>query len=93
MDIARNASGRFNGGIPIGNNQATPSQNTEFLNIFGTDTHRPINYNMGIVGEAGGGKSAANKLKMAREISILGFEHRSIDPDGEYVLLAKRLGQ
>lgn len=93
MDIARSASGRFNGGIPIGNNQATPSQNTEFLNIFGTDTHRPINYNMGIVGEAGGGKSAANKLKMAREISILGFEHRSIDPDGEYVLLAKRLGQ
>lgn len=45
MDIARNASGRFNGGIPIGNNQATPSQNTEFLNVFGTDTHRPINYN------------------------------------------------
>lgn len=93
MDIARNASGRFNGGIPFGNNQATPSQNTEFLNIFGTDTHRPINYNMGIVGEAGGGKSASNKLKMAREISLLGFEHRSIDPDGEYVLLAKRLGQ
>lgn len=93
MDIARNASGRFNGGIPFGNNQATPSQNTEFLNIFGTNTHRPINYNMGIVGEAGGGKSASNKLKMAREISLLGFEHRSIDPDGEYVLLAKRLGQ
>lgn len=93
MDVARNASGRFNGGIPFGNNQATPSQNTEFLNIFGTDTHRPINYNMGIVGEAGSGKSAANKIKMAREISILGLEHRSIDPDGEYILLAKRLGQ
>lgn len=93
MDLARNASGRFNGGIPIGVNQATPSQNTEFLNVFGTNTHRPINYNMGIVGESGGGKSTANKLKMAREISILGFEHRSIDPDGEYVLLAKNLDQ
>lgn len=93
MDVARNAAGRFNGGIPFGNNQATPSHNIEFLNIFGTETHRPINYNMGIVGEAGGGKSASNKLKMAREITILGFEHRSIDPDGEYVLLAKRLNQ
>lgn len=48
---------------------------------------------MGIVGESGGGKSSSNKLKIAREVSILGFEHRSIDPDGEYVLLAKRLGQ
>lgn len=93
MDLARNASGRFNGGIPFGLNQATPSQNTEFLNIFGTNTHRPINYNMGIVGESGGGKSTSNKLKMAREITISGYEHRSIDPDGEYVLLAKQLGQ
>lgn len=93
LDIARNAAGKFNGGIPIGINMATPSQNTEFLNIFGNENHRPINYNMGIVGEAGGGKSAANKIKMAREISILNYEHRSIDPDGEYVLLAKRLGQ
>ncbi|MCT6888540.1 MAG: hypothetical protein M3Z87_02605 [Lactobacillus sp.] len=93
LDIARNAAGKFNGGIPFGINQATPSQNTEFLNIFGNETHRPINYNMGIVGEAGGGKSAANKIKMAREISILNYEHRSIDPDGEYVLLAKQLGQ
>lgn len=93
LDVARNAAGKFNGGIPIGINMATPSQNTEFLNIFGNENHRPINYNMGIVGEAGGGKSAANKIKMAREISILNYEHRSIDPDGEYVLLAKRLGQ
>ena len=93
MDLARNAAGRFNGGIPFGLNQATPSQNTEFLNVFGTNTHRPINYNMGIVGESGGGKSTANKLKMAREITITGFEHRSVDPDGEYVLLAKQLGQ
>lgn len=93
MDIARNAAGNFNGGIPIGVNQATPSQNIEFLNIFGTETHRPINYNMGIVGESGSGKSLSNKLKMAREISVLGYEHRSIDPDGEYVLLAKKLNQ
>lgn len=93
MDIARNASGRFNGGIPFGTNRATPSQNTEFLNIFGTNSHRPINYNMGIVGESGGGKSTSNKIKMAREISLLGFEHRSIDPDGEYVMLAKKLHQ
>lgn len=93
MDLARNAAGKFNGGIPFGLNQATPSQNTEFLNIFGTETHRPNNYNMGIVGESGAGKSVANKLKIAREVSILGYEHRSIDPDGEYVLLAKKLHQ
>lgn len=93
MDPARNSAGRFNGGIPFGLNRATPSQNTEFLNVFGTKTHRPINYNMGIIGESGAGKSTSNKIKMAREISILGFEHRSIDPDGEYVLLAKHLGQ
>lgn len=93
MDLARNAAGRFNGGIPFGVNQATPSQNTEFLNIFGTNTHRPINYNMGFVGESGGGKSTSNKIKMAREISLLGYEHRSIDPDGEYVMLAKQLHQ
>ena len=93
MDLARNAAGKFNGGIPFGVNQATPSRNTEFLNIFGTNTHRPINYNMGIVGESGGGQSTSNKIKMAREIAILGYEHRSIDPDGEYVLLAKKLGQ
>lgn len=93
MDMARNAAGRFNGGIPIGTNQATPSANTEFLNVFGSKTHRPINYNMGIVGESGSGKSTTNKIKMEREIAILGFEHRSIDPDGEYVLLAKHLHQ
>lgn len=93
MDLARNAAGKFNGGIPFGLNQATPSKNTEFLNIFGTETHRPNNYNMGIVGESGSGKSVANKLKIAREVSILGYEHRSIDPDGEYVLLAKKLHQ
>lgn len=93
MDIARNAAGIFNGGIPFGNNQATPSQNTEFLSVFGSNTHRPINYNMGIVGESGAGKSLSLKIKIARELTLLGIEHRSIDPDGEYVLLAKKLGQ
>lgn len=92
MDMARNASGRFNGGIPFGVNQVTPSHNVEFLNVFGTKTHRPINYNMGIIAESGAGKSTSNKIKMAREMSILGIEHRCIDPDGEYVMLAKKLG-
>lgn len=93
MDIARNAAGIFNGGIPFGNNQATPSQNTEFLAVFGSSAHKPINYNMGIVGESGAGKSLSLKIKIARELTLLGIEHRSIDPDGEYVLLAKQLGQ
>lgn len=92
MNIARNATGIFNQGIPIGINLATPSQNTEFLNIFGTDIHRPDNYNVGIVGSAGGGKSTANKLKIAREVSILGWEHRIIDPEGEYIALVQKLG-
>lgn len=93
MDIARNASGRFNGGIPFGLNQATPSRNTEFLNVFGTEAHRPNNANMGIVGESGSGKSVSAKLKIAREVALEGIEHRSIDPDGEYVRLAKKLHQ
>lgn len=93
MDIARNASGRFNGGIPFGLNQATPSRNTEFLNVFGTEAHRPNNANMGIVGESGSGKSVSAKLKIAREVALEGVEHRSIDPDGEYVRLAKKLHQ
>lgn len=93
MDIARNAAGIFNGGIPFGNNQATPSQNTEFLSVFGSNAHKPINYNMGIVGESGAGKSLSLKIKIARELTLSGIEHRSIDPDGEYVLMAKQLGQ
>ncbi|MDE7056133.1 VirB4 family type IV secretion system protein [uncultured Lactobacillus sp.] len=92
-DLARNAAGRFNGGIPFALNRATPSQNTEFLNVFGTDAHRPNNANMGVVGESGSGKSVAAKLKIAREVSLEGIEHRSIDPDGEYVRLAKKLHQ
>ncbi|WP_265482833.1 VirB4 family type IV secretion system protein [Lactobacillus sp. PV037] len=93
MDMALNAAGRFNGGIPFGYNKATPSQNTEFLNIFGTEAHRPNSYNMGIVGETGAGKSTTNKVKIGRETAILGYEHRCIDPDGEYILLAKKLRQ
>ena len=93
MDIARNAAGRFNGGIPFALNQATPSRNTEFLNVFGTEAHRPNNANMGIVGESGSGKSVSAKLKIAREVALEGIEHRSIDPDGEYVRLAKKLHQ
>ncbi|QTQ40847.1 VirB4 family type IV secretion system protein [Lactobacillus taiwanensis] len=93
MDLARNAAGRFNGGIPFALNQATPSHNTEFLNVFGTEAHRPNNANMGVVGESGSGKSVSAKLKIAREVSLQGIEHRSIDPDGEYVRLAKKLHQ
>lgn len=91
MDIARNAGGRFNGGIPIGIDLDTASQNTQYLNIFGTATHQPDNYNCGIVGISGGGKSVASKLKIAREVSLKGWEHRIIDPDGEYVMLTKKL--
>lgn len=93
MDLARNASGKFNGGIPIGVNLATPSANTEFLNVFGSRRHRPDNYNMGVIGESGSGKSTFTKIKIEREVCLLGWEHRCIDPDGEYVQLAKTLNQ
>lgn len=92
MDIARNAAGRFNGGIPIGNNLSTPSHNTEFLNIFGNESHRPINYNFGIVGETGSGKSLFAKLVIARSVSILGQQIRSIDPENEYIDMTRNLG-
>lgn len=91
FDIARGAAGKFNGGIPWGYNQATPSHNIEYLSIFGSKSHKPINYNMGIVGESGGGKTVAAQIKIAREVGIMGYQHRSIDNEREYVTVAKAL--
>lgn len=92
MDIARNASGRFNGGIPVGINLAVPSRSTEYINLFGNSNHRPINYNFGIVGETGSGKSLFAKLFVARSVSILGQQVRSIDPENEYIDMTRNLG-
>ena len=92
MDIARNASGRFNGGIPVGVNLAVPSRSTEYVNLFGNSNHRPLNYNFGVVGETGSGKSLFAKLFVARSVSILGEQARSIDPENEYIDMCRNLG-
>lgn len=92
LDPAQNEKGRFNGGIPFAINQQTAQQNMEYLNIFGTEQHAPANYNMGVVGSSGYGKSFAVKVKLYREVTTLGYYERSIDPQREYVKLARRLG-
>lgn len=91
MDLAQNASGEFNEGIPFARNLKTGQE--EYLNVFGTKEKSPDNYNMFIMGQSGSGKSAANKIKIYREVTMLGYHHRSIDPDGEYVKLAHTLHQ
>ncbi|MEB7773549.1 VirB4 family type IV secretion system protein [Kurthia gibsonii] len=83
-------SGRFNGGIPIGNNLITGQK--EFLNAFGTPSYRPNNYNMAIFGVAGSGKSVTLKLLLSRESSGMGIYSRLIDVEGEFVDIVRKLG-
>ncbi|MFJ8519428.1 VirB4 family type IV secretion system protein [Lysinibacillus xylanilyticus] len=82
-------SGKFNGGIPIGNNMRTGQK--EFYNAFGTKEFRPPNYNMAILGIAGSGKSIAMKLLLSRETTGMNVYSRLIDVEGEYVRIVKRL--
>lgn len=83
-------SGTYMGGVPIGINRITGQ--LEFINSFGTEEFRPQNYNMGIVGIPGSGKSLAMKLKMARETSGGDVWSMIIDPEGEFSETTKRLG-
>ncbi|GLO68310.1 MULTISPECIES: VirB4 family type IV secretion system protein [Oceanobacillus] len=83
-------SGRYMGGVPIGVNRITGQ--LEFINSFGTEEFRPQNYNMGIVGIPGSGKSLAMKLKIAREASGANVWSMIIDPEGEFSEITKRLG-
>ncbi|PGT80579.1 VirB4 family type IV secretion system protein [Bacillus sp. AFS040349] len=83
-------SGKFIGGVPIGVNKITGQ--LEFINSFGTDEVRPQNYNFGITGIPGSGKSLAMKLKVAREKSGGNVWACIIDPEGEMTKLTKRLG-
>lgn len=83
-------SGKFNGGIPIGLNKLTGQK--EFYNAFGTDDFRPPNYNFGIVGIPGSGKSVTAKMLIAREAALMGTFFRIIDIEGEYVTLTKTIG-
>ncbi|MFB1100408.1 VirB4 family type IV secretion system protein [Terribacillus sp. JSM ZJ617] len=83
-------SGKYNGGVPIGKNQITDQ--LEFINSFGTEENRPQNYNVGITGIPGSGKSLAMKLKIAREMSGANVWSTIIDPEGEFTMLTKRLG-
>ncbi|MBS0954950.1 VirB4 family type IV secretion system protein [Lactiplantibacillus plantarum] len=91
LDTARSGKGRFNKGIPIGVNLDTPSLNLEFLNLFGSPEHKPINYNMGITGEAGAGKSVAEKVIIYRQVLLQDYWHCAIDPEGENKRLVKAL--
>lgn len=83
-------SGRFIGGVPIGINRITGQK--EFINSFGNDEYRPQNYNVGIFGITGSGKSLAMKLKIAREMSGANIYASIIDIEGEFVKITKRLG-
>ena len=92
MDLAQNETGVFHGGIPFAVNMQNAQRNIIYLNTFGTDDFEPDNYNMGIVGESGTGKSFAVKVKIAREVAIENYYVRTIDPQREYVKLAHYLG-
>lgn len=93
LDFAQNASGKFNEGIPIGYNRSNNQRQLEWLNLFGTEYDRPDNYNMGIVGQSGSGKSAFVKNLIFRSIVAENYHIRTIDPEREYVKLAHTLGQ
>ncbi|KOO48176.1 VirB4 family type IV secretion system protein [Priestia koreensis] len=83
-------SGTFLGGVPIGINRITGQK--EFINSFGSEDYRPQNYNMGILGIPGSGKSLAMKMKIARENAGANVYANIIDPEGEFVRITKRLG-
>ncbi len=83
-------SGKFLGGVPIGVNRITGQK--EFINNFGTDDVKPPNYNMGLFGIPGSGKSLAMKLIIARNLTGANMFFNIIDPEGEFVRLTKRLG-
>ena len=83
-------SARYTGGVPFGINQITGQK--EFINSFGDEDYRPDNYNMGIFGISGSGKSLAMKLKIAREMAGGNIYAGIIDPEGEFVKLTNRLG-
>lgn len=83
-------SGKFNGGVPIGKNKITGQ--IEFLNSFGSKEYRPPNYNIGVTGIPGSGKSLKMKMKMARETALADIYSMIIDPEGEFVKITKRLG-
>ncbi|PMC36410.1 hypothetical protein CJ195_15550 [Bacillus sp. UMB0899] len=83
-------SGKYTGGVPLGINKITGQ--LEFINSFGNAEYRPQNYNMGITGIPGSGKSLAMKLKIGREMSAGNVWAFCIDPEGENKTITKRLG-
>lgn len=83
-------SARYTGGVPFGINKITGQK--EFINSFGNEDWRPDNYNMGIFGISGSGKSLALKLKIAREMAGANIYAGVIDPEAEFVKLTHRLG-
>jgi acetolactate synthase small subunit len=83
-------SGKFNGGIPIGNNKITGQK--EFFNAFGSEEFRPDNYNAAVFGTSGSGKSLLLKLMIAREMIGMGVHQAIIDVENEFSKLTKRLG-
>lgn len=83
-------SAKYTGGVPFGINKITGQK--EFINSFGNEDYRPDNYNMGIFGISGSGKSLAMKLKIAREMAGANIYAGIIDPEGEFSKLTNRLG-
>ncbi|MFL0365239.1 VirB4 family type IV secretion system protein [Pseudobacillus sp. 179-B 2D1 NHS] len=82
-------SGIYTGGVPFGINKI--DGRLEFINSFGNESWKPDNYNVGIFGISGSGKSVAMKLKIAREMAGANIYAGIIDPEGEFVKLTKLL--
>lgn len=96
------AEGVFEGGIPFAINKNTGD--LEFFSSFGNhelssnnsrSSKKKIkvkNYNSGIIGVPGSGKSVLMKILEAREASLGNVYFRNIDIEGEMVVLTKKLG-
>lgn len=88
LNFFNNPEFAYVGGIPLGRN--VHSNSTIFLDLF---MGPPLanNYNLGIFGEPGSGKSATAKVILERMYGIRHTQAVCIDPNGELRGLANRI--
>ncbi len=88
LNFLNNCNFPYIGGIPLGRNRH--SMSTVFMDLFAGP---PVanNYNLGIFGEPGSGKSATAKAIVNRMYGMRGVHTAAIDPNGELKGLANRI--
>ena len=88
LNFLNNCNFPYIGGVPLGRNRH--SMSTVFMDLFAGP---PIanNYNLGVFGEPGSGKSATAKAIVNRMYGMKGVHTAAIDPNGELKGLASRI--